>query len=125
MRIDAVCTGYYFKEDKTLTNLAYAMGGMGGGGTAGAGDLSFIVMMAVLFAIFYFLLIRPQQKKQKEVKEMLANLNHGDLVLTTGGIQGKIAALTDTVVTLEIAEKVKVKVSREFIAGVVQKAAKE
>jgi preprotein translocase subunit YajC len=114
------------KEDETLTNLAYAMGGLGGGGgTGGAGDLSFIVMMAVLFAIFYFLLIRPQQKKQKEVKQMLANLTHGDLVLTTGGIQGKIAAITDTVVTLEIAEKVKVKVGREFIAGVLQKAGKE
>ncbi|MBN1663535.1 MAG: preprotein translocase subunit YajC [Deltaproteobacteria bacterium] len=98
------------------------MGGMGGGGGAGGGDLSFIVMMAVLFAIFYFLLIRPQQKKQKEVKQMLANLGHGDLVLTTGGIQGKITAITDTAITLEIADKVKVKVSREFIAGVLQKA---
>ncbi len=107
-----------------MTNLAYAMGQTGGGSGPG-GDLSFIIMMAVLFAIFYFLLIRPQQKKQKEVKQMLANLSHGDTVVTTGGIQGKITAITDTVVTLEIADKVKVKVSREFIAGVIQKAAKE
>ncbi|MBN1382870.1 MAG: preprotein translocase subunit YajC [Deltaproteobacteria bacterium] len=99
---------------------------MGGGGApGGGGDLSFIIMMAALFAIFYFLLIRPQQKKQKEVKAMLASLGHGDQVLTTGGIQGKITALTDTVVTLEIAEKVKVKVGREFITAVIQKAAKE
>jgi len=108
-----------------LTDLAYAMGGFGGGGNIGGGDLSFIIMMAVLFAIFYFLLIRPQQKKQKEIKTMLANLAHGDLVLTTGGIQGKITALTDTIVTLEIADKVRVKVSREFIGAVLQKAAKE
>jgi preprotein translocase subunit YajC len=101
------------------------MGGLGGGTGAGGGDLSFIVMMVVLFAIFYFLLIRPQQKKQKEMKEMIANLAHGDLVLTTGGIQGKIAAITDTVLTLEIADKVKVKVSREFVAAVLQKAVKE
>lgn len=117
-----------FKEENTLTSdLAYAMGGIGGGGGigAGGGDFSFIIMMAVLFAIFYFLLIRPQQKKQKEIKAMLANLTHGDLVLTTGGIQGKITALTDAVATIEIADKVKVKVSREFITAVLQKAGKE
>jgi len=82
-------------------------------------------MMAVLFAIFYFLIIRPQQKKQKELKAMLDSLNYGDLVLTSGGLQGKSAGLTDTVVTLEIADKVRVKVSRNFIVSVLQKAAKE
>jgi preprotein translocase subunit YajC len=108
-----------------LTDLAYAMGSIGGVGNmgAGGGDLSFIIMMAVLFAIFYFLIIRPQQKKQKEAREMLASLNYGDTVLTSGGLHGKIAALTDTVVTLEIADKVKVKVSRSFIVSILQKAA--
>jgi preprotein translocase subunit YajC len=105
-----------------LTDLAYAMGNMGGGGGAGGGDISFIIMMAVVFAIFYFLLIRPQQQKQKEHKEMLANLNHGDMVMTSGGIHGKVTALTDTVVTLEVAEKVRIKVSRSFIGTVLQKA---
>ncbi|MDA8124799.1 MAG: preprotein translocase subunit YajC [Deltaproteobacteria bacterium] len=109
-----------------MTNLAYAMGTQGGGGgAAGGGDFSFIIMMAVLFAIFYFLMIRPQQKKQKEVKDMIANLAHGDLVMTAGGIQGKVAGLTDTVVTIEIADKIKIKVGRNFIATVLQKAPKE
>jgi preprotein translocase subunit YajC len=108
------------KEDLTLTDIAYAMGSAGGG-AAGGGDLSFIVMMAILFAIFYFLIIRPQQKKQKELKEMLANLKHGDVVVTTGGIHGKITALTETIVTLEIADKVKIKVSRGFISAVLPK----
>jgi len=108
-----------------LTTLAYAMGAPGGGGTGGGLDPSFFIMMAVLFAIFYFLIIRPQQKKQKELKEMLSGLSYGDLVLTSGGIQGKITGLTDTVVTLEIADKVRVKVSRSFIVSVLQKAAKE
>ena len=110
-----------------MTNLAYAMGtpGGGGGAAAGGGDFSFIIMMAVLFAIFYFLMIRPQQKKQKEIKEMIANLAHGDLVMTSGGIQGKVTGLTDTVVTVEIADKVKIKVGRSFIAAVLQKAPKE
>lgn len=101
------------------------MGNFGGGGSGGGGDISFIIMMAVIFAIFYFLLIRPQQQKQKEHKALLANLNHGDMVMTSGGIHGKVTALTDTVVTLEVAEKVRIKVSRNYIGAVVQKAAKE
>lgn len=109
-----------------MTSLAYAMGAPGGGGAAGGGgDFSFIIMMGVMFAIFYFLLIRPQQKKQKEIKNMIANLAHGDMVMTSGGIQGKVVALTDTVVTIEIAEKVKIKVARNFIGAVLQKAPKE
>lgn len=108
-----------------MIDTVYAMGAPSGGspGTGGA-DSSFFIMMAVLFAIFYFLIIRPQQKKQKEIKEMLANLTYGDLVVTSGGLQGKISGLTDTVVTLEIADKVRVKVSRSFVLSVLQKATK-
>ncbi|MDI9569677.1 MAG: preprotein translocase subunit YajC [Pseudomonadota bacterium] len=91
----------------------------------GGGDWSFIVVMGILFAIFYFLLIRPQQQKQKELKSLLENLAHGDTVLTSGGIHGKIVGLTDNVVSLEIADKVKIKVSRSFISAVLQKAGKE
>jgi preprotein translocase subunit YajC len=109
-----------------LVDSAYAMGNMGGGGGAGGGtDFGFMIVMAILFAIFYFLLIRPQQQKQKEVKNMLANLAHGDTVITSGGIHGKIAAITDTVVTLEIAQNVRIKVARSFISAVLQKAGKE
>ena len=107
-----------------MTQLAFAMGGGGLPGTGGA-DMSFIIMMSVLFAIFFFLIIRPQQKKQKETKEMLTNLGHGDTVVTSGGIQGKVTGLTDTIVTLEIAEKVRIKVLRSHIAAVMQKAGKE
>jgi len=107
-----------------LTDIAYAMGSGGLPGAGGA-DMSFIIMMAVLFAIFYFLIIRPQQKKQKEIKKMLADLSHGDTVVTSGGIQGKITGLTDNIVTLEIAEKVRVKVLRSHISTIVQKASKD
>jgi len=106
-----------------LTDIAYAMGGFGGGGGAGGGgDISFIIMMAVVFAIFYFLMIRPQQQKQKEIKKMRESLTHGDMVVTVGGIHGKVTALTDTIVTLEVAEKVRIKVSREYIGTVSQKS---
>ena len=107
-----------------MTSIAHAMGGAGSQGAPG-GDMGFILMMTTIFIIFYFLLIRPAQKKQKETKEMIANLKHGDLVETTGGIQGKVAALTEAVVTVEIAPNVKVKINRAHITGIAQKAAEE
>ena len=103
-----------------MMNLAYAMGGTGK--TGAGGDMSFIIMIAIMFGIFYFLLIRPQQKRQKETKQMQGNLSHGDLVITSGGIHGKVTGITDTVVTLEVADKVRIKVSRSFISAVLQKA---
>ena len=106
-----------------MTGIAYAMGAGGAGaGKAPGGDMSFIIVMAAIFAIFYFLLIRPQQKKQKETKAMLSNITHGDMIVTAGGLHGKITAITEQVVTLEVADKVKVKISRAYISGVTQKA---
>jgi preprotein translocase subunit YajC len=105
-----------------LTSLAYAMGSMPGGtGGTGGGDWGFIITMAVIFVIFYFLMIRPQQKKQKELKAMLSNIAYGDTVITTGGIYGKVSGLADAVITLEIADKVRIKVSRSAIASITQK----
>ncbi|HEX7504778.1 MAG TPA: preprotein translocase subunit YajC [Syntrophales bacterium] len=108
-----------------MTSVAYAMGGLGGGQGAPGGDMGFILMMTTIFIIFYFLLIRPAQKKQKETKAMIANLKHGDVVETTGGIQGKVAAITEALITIEIAPNVKVKVNRGHITGIVQKPAEE
>jgi len=107
-----------------MIDVAHAMGA-GGGGAGGGGDFSFILVMAAIFAIFYFLLIRPQQKKQKDVREMLKNLNRGDMVMTTGGLHGKITGLTEQVATLEVSDKVRVKVARTHIAAITQKGAIE
>lgn len=108
-----------------MIGIAYAMGAGGQGGTAPGGEYHFIILMAAIFAIFYFLLIRPQQKRQKAVKDMLNTLGHGDMVVTVGGIHGKVTAITDAIVTVEIADKVRVKVSKNHIATVTQKAPKE
>ena len=70
-----------------------------------------------IFAIFYFLLIRPQQRKAKQHKQVLASLKKGDRIVSSGGLHGVITGLTDDIVTLEIAPKVRVKVSRGYIAG--------
>ncbi len=101
------------------------MGQAGGGGAAGGGsEIHFIIMMVAIFAIFYFLLIRPQQKKQKEMKEMIRNLKHGDTIVTTGGLQGKVTGLTDSVVTLEVSDKVRVKISRSHVSSIIEKGTK-
>ena len=106
-----------------MASLAFAMGGgPGATGASGGGDWGFIITMVVIFVIFYFLLIRPQQKKQKELKAMLDNLAYGDTVVTTGGIHGKVTGLADAVVTLEIADKVRIKVSRNAIGGIISKS---
>lgn len=75
------------------------------------------VPLVLIFVVFYFLLIRPQQKKAKEHQNYLTNLKKGDKVVTGGGIHGQITGITDSVVTLEIAENVRIKVNRGAIAG--------
>jgi preprotein translocase subunit YajC len=97
------------------TGLAYAMGTGGAGGQGGG--FAALVPLLLMFAIFYFLLIRPQQKKQSKQREMISSLKRGDSVVTVGGMYGKITGITDTVITLEIAEKVRVKVGRSYVAG--------
>jgi len=98
--------------------LAYAMGQPPGGG-GGSSMMSFLPIV-LIFVIFYFLLIRPQQKRAKEHRTLLSNLKLGDQVLTSGGIYGRVTGLRDDVVTVEISDKVRVKVNRGNIAGVVK-----
>lgn len=81
--------------------------------------MSFLPII-LIFAIFYFLLIRPQQKRAKDHRALLSSLKVGDQVLTSGGIYGRVTGLRDDVITLEISDKVRVKVSRGHIAGVVK-----
>jgi preprotein translocase subunit YajC len=94
------------------------MGSLPGGGTGGG--LGSFLPLILMFVVFYFLLIWPQQKKAKAHRQVLANLQKGETVVTSSGIYGTITGLTDTVVTLEIAEKVRIKVSRSAVAGVVK-----
>jgi preprotein translocase subunit YajC len=99
-----------------LIDIAYAMGPSGGGG--GQSPVGTFVMLGMIFAIFYFLLIRPQQKRQKQHRELLGRLKKGDTVVTSGGLIGRITGLSDSVVTLEVAERVRLKVLRSQISTV-------
>jgi preprotein translocase subunit YajC len=85
---------------------------------AGAGgSIASFIPLILIFVVFYFLLIRPQQKQAKQQQQFLNDLKNGDKVITKGGLYGTITGLTDTVVTLEIAQNIRVKVSRSAIAA--------
>jgi preprotein translocase subunit YajC len=88
-----------------------------GPGPSGCASVQPLLLMAVMFGVFYFLLIRPQQKRQRETDDMLKALKRGDKVRTSGGIRGEIVDLTDADVSLLIADKVKINVLRSHIAS--------
>ena len=75
--------------------------------------------LILMFVIFYFLLIRPQQKKQKEHKQMLDNLTRGDRVVTAGGLHGRVTEVKDDVLTLDLGNEVLVQVGRGFNSAIV------
>ncbi|HEY5935564.1 MAG TPA: preprotein translocase subunit YajC [Kofleriaceae bacterium] len=82
------------------------------------GAMQPIVMMLVMFGIFYFILIRPQVKKQKEHTAMLGKLGKGDEVITRGGLIGKITGVSDDgVLVVELQEKVRVRIPRAYVEG--------
>ncbi len=92
----------------------------------GAGDMiSMLVMMAVMVAIFYFMLIRPQRKKDKAVKNMLDNLKVGDRIWTIGGFYGTVAALKDDTVTLTMGSLQNTVVIKRSAVGGVENVAVE
>lgn len=97
-----------------MIDVAYAAAGAPA--PAQGGILSMLPLV-LIFIVFYFLLIRPQQKKAKEQQQFLSALEKGQQVVTSGGIHGKITGLTDKVVTLEIADNVRIKVSRAYVMG--------
>ena len=99
-----------------MIDMAYAMA-PGGQGGQGGGGMSMLFMIIPLFLIFYFLLFRPQKRKADEQRTLLSGLKKGDMVITQGGIHGRITGLSEGTVTLEIAEKIRVKVSRSHITG--------
>lgn len=91
-----------------------APGGEGGGSS----PLAFLPFV-LIFVVFYFLILRPQQKQGKERKKMLSELKRGDDIVTSGGIYGKIIHVAeDDLITLEIAKGVSIKITRSGIAGV-------
>ncbi len=98
-----------------MIDTAWAQGGGGGIPPSYVAFMPYLLIIAVV----YFMILRPQQQRAKETREMLANLKRNDEVVTSGGLYGKIVALGDEVITLEIAPNVRVRVSRPQISSVV------
>ena len=92
----------------------------GAGGAQGSPFPS-LIMLVVLFALFYFLLIRPQQKRQKEHRQMTEKLAKGDEIVTQGGVLGRISKISDAFITLEIAEGTEIRVQRAAVATLMPK----
>ena len=103
-----------------MIDIAYAQSAPGVGGP---GPLVTILPFILIFVIMYFMVIRPQQKKGKEHQEMLSKLKRNDEVMTSGGIYGKVIDLKETVVTLEVAPNVRIRVHRPQISAVLTERA--
>lgn len=93
-------------------------------------DASFFLMLAVCFAIFYFLVLRPQQKKQRDLEDAIKSAAKGDQVITAGGLHGKVVSTAEDAVSLEIAtlkggQSVRVQVARSGITSVTSKSSIE
>ncbi len=104
-----------------LIATAFAMGGAPDAQQAAVQGPAAVLMqflpLVLIFVIFYFLLIRPQQKRAKEHQNFLDNLKKGDEIVTAGGVIGRITGLTEQVVTIEVADNVRLKVLRTNISG--------
>jgi preprotein translocase subunit YajC len=102
-----------------MVNLAYAMGQVPGGGGNGGGVLSMLPLMAGMFAIAYFLIIRPQQKQKKEREATLSAVKKGDRVVTTSGVHGTVVGLTEQMMTLKVADQVRLDFDRSALGRIV------
>ncbi len=86
----------------------------------GASSYSGILMMVLIFVVFYFFMIRPQSKRQKEIKKQREAMKAGDRVVTSGGIYGRVKEIKDTTVTVEIAENVRIKIDKNSVFATVE-----
>jgi preprotein translocase subunit YajC len=98
-------------------DLAYA--GVRPPGGSGGDTWGFVVMMLAMFAIFYFLIIRPQQKQRKDRDSMLSSVKKGDRVVTTSGLHGTVTALSEHTVTLRVADQVRVEFDKTALGRIV------
>lgn len=103
-----------------MIDIAYAMAPPAGGGSGGASGFASFVPLILMFVIFYFLLIRPQQKKAKQHREMVNNLKKGDRIMTNGGLYGRIVSMDGDAISIEIADKVRVKINRGYVGSLLQ-----
>jgi preprotein translocase subunit YajC len=91
----------------------------------GPGLMSNVILFGSIILIFYFMIIRPQQKRTKERQKLIESMKKGDKVITSGGMYGTVAGLDEKTVLVEIADKIKVKLDRSAIATIISESAPE
>ncbi len=89
-------------------------------GEGGGSMVSTLIMFGAIFAIFYFMIIRPQQKRAKERDRMLSEVKKGDKIITSGGIHGTVAGLDEKTVLIDVGNNVKIKMERSAIGSIAQ-----
>lgn len=104
-----------------FASTAHAMGAAGGAGAEPVSPLVQFMPLILVAAIFYFLLIRPQQKEAKDRKALIDALKRGDEIVTSGGIYGRVSSIDNDVVTIEVAQNVKIRIKKHGITEVVKK----
>jgi preprotein translocase subunit YajC len=109
-------------EPFQLIGIAHAQEAGAAAGGGGAAFLTSMMPIILIFALFYLLLIRPQQKRQKQHRVMLEALKKGDKVVTNGGLLGTVAAVTKEVLTVQVADNVRLRVLRSEIMGLQEEA---
>ena len=98
--------------------ITFAMASPGG---EGGSPFAMLLPIIGMLAIFYLLLIRPQQKRQKEQQSMIAALRKGDRILTTGGIYGTVVGIKENIIVLKVAENVKIEILKNSVASLIEK----
>jgi preprotein translocase subunit YajC len=106
-------------------NLLIAMAPQGGSGAGGGSMVSTFVMFGAIFLIFYFMIIRPQQKRAKEREKLLSSIEKGDKVITSGGVHGTVAGVEEKTILLQVTENVKLKIERSAISTILNRDSKE
>jgi preprotein translocase subunit YajC len=105
-----------------MVNVLYAMYGPQGGGAAegqGGNPMGLVVMIIAIFAVMYFLMIRPQQRQKKQQQDMLSKISKGDKIVTAGGLHGTVVGVKDTTVIVKVADNVKMEFNRSSISQIV------
>ncbi|MFH1263264.1 MAG: preprotein translocase subunit YajC [Pseudomonadota bacterium] len=102
-----------------MISSAYGMApSPGGSGQQSGGAFGMFIPLIVIFGIFYFMMIRPQKKKEQQHQKFLTELKKGDEVLTSSGIYGRIAGIDDKIVTLDVGNQMKIRVLKNTVAGI-------
>ncbi len=100
-----------------LSSLVFIVGCALPEGEEGGFDWTFIVILVAIFAVFYFLMIRPQRKRQQEHQQLTEELQRGDRVITTGGIHGRIESISEDSVVLKVESGTTIRVTKSSVAG--------